>query len=118
MKQHICDFPDCRCHCNRPTLNEFCQSGRCQCPKDCPSCKQEIVLTIWDFKQFSKDGYWSFEKDDVLIWIQQSEKEMTVCVCRVKDGRPCQEIKGRVVNHINEAVAVANKMYNYYLNKK
>lgn len=73
-------------------------------------------LTLFDFKQHGKEGYWSFEKDDVLIWIQQSEKEITVCVCRVKDGRPCQEIKGRTVRHLNEAIEVANKMYLHYLN--
>lgn len=69
------------------------------------------TLTLFDFHQF-KDSF-SFEKDRCLIAIDKlKSKEYSVWL-QISD-RPSQ---GRVAKTLNEAVAIANRMYLYYLNK-
>ena len=75
------------------------------------------TLTLIDFKSFNnKCRGWSsfyFEEDSCHISIDQTESKQFSVWLQIAD-RPSQ---GRVTETLNEAMAVANKMYLYYLNK-
>lgn len=75
-------------------------------------------LTLWDFKPNGKDlKQLHFERDNLAIWIQKDEKEMTVFMAEIQSGA-CQQVTGRTVKNLNEAVEMANKMYKYHLTKQ
>lgn len=75
-------------------------------------------LTILDFTvNKSREGMsFYYEQGGLSIWIQPKGVEMSV-TCHSTDQVKENWRQGRIAKNINEAVEIAEKMLNYFLNK-
>lgn len=75
-------------------------------------------LTILDFTvNKSREGMsFYYEQSGLSIWIEPKGVEISV-TCHSTDTQKENWRQGRIAKNINEAVEIAEKMLNYYINK-